>query len=538
MSDPRLRDLLGTADSGRVLDALARGASRRDVLKMLAGAGMALAASHRIAALAQGVAAAQPRYGGRVRVASAASSIADTLDPARLSNQTDYARSRMLYNCLTSFDASLAPQPALAERFDSDDAKRWTFKLRGGVHFHDGRALRAEDVVFSLMRHKDPATISRAKVLADQIDSVRASAPGEVEVLLHQSNADLPAMLATFPFAIVPAGTRDFNSGIGTGPFKLKEFKRGLRSIVVRNRDYWREGRPYVDEVELAGLGDEGARVNALLSGDLDLVAAIDPRSVRRVEGAPGFAVFRQSSGQYSDLAMRQDMAPGSNPDFVIAIKLLFDRARIAESVALGNAIVANDQPIHPSNRFYFAGLPQRELDLDKARYHFERSGLGNTPIPVVASPVANLSVEMTLALQQSANRIGMNLQLQRMPPDGYWSHYWGKSAVGWGNVNPRPNADAVLTEFFESRAVNNDAHWKDPQFDQLLVAARSEVDESKRKAMYADMQTMIHEKGGVAIPLFLSSLDAHNARLKGLSTIPVGGLMGYEFAEHAWWDA
>jgi len=55
---------------------------------------------------------------------------------------------------------------------------------------------------------------------------------------------------------------------------------------------------------------------------------------------------------------------------------------------------------------------------------------------------------------------------------------------------------------------------------------------------MYADMQTMIHEKGGVAIPLFLSSLDAHNARLKGLSTIPVGGLMGYEFAEHVWWDA
>ena len=538
MDGARLRDLLGTADSGRVLGALARGATRRDVLKMLAGAGMAWATSQHVAALAQGVAAAQPRYGGRVRVASAAASIADTLDPARLSNQTDYARSRMLYNCLTCFDASLAPQPALAERFDTDDAKRWTFRLRRGVSFHDGRPLRAEDVVFSLMRHKDPATISRAKVLADQIESVRASAPGEVEVLLHQANADLPAMLATFAFAIVPDGMRDFNHGIGTGPFKLKEFKRGLRSVVVRNRDYWREGRPYVDEVELAGLGDEGARVNALLSGDLDLVAAIDPRSVRRVEGTPGFAVFRQSSGQYSDLAMRQDMAPGSNADFVTAIKLLFDRARIAESVALGNAIVANDHPIHPSNRFFFAGLPQRELDLDKARYHFERSGLGNTPIPVVASPAANLSVEMTLVLQQSANRIGMNLQLQRMPPDGYWSHYWGKSAVGWGNVNPRPNADAVLTEFFKSDAVNNDARWKDPRFDQLLLAARSEVDEARRKALYADMQVMIHEKGNVAIPLFLSSLDAHNTRLKGLSTIPIGGLMGYEFAEHVWWGA
>ena len=339
-------------------------------------------------------------------------------------------------------------------------------------------------------------------------------------------------------FAIVPEGTHDFNRGIGTGPFKLKEFKRGLRSVVVRNREYWREGRPYVDEIEFSGLGDEGARVNALLSGDLDLVAAIDPRSVRRVEGSPGFAVFRQVSGQYSNLAMRQDMTPGNNADFVMAVKLLFDRARIADSVALGSAIVANDQPIPPSNRFWFAGLPQRELDLDKARYHFERSGIGRMPIPVVASPAANLSIEMTLALQQNANRIGMNLQLQRMPPDGYWSHHWGKSAVGWGNVNPRPNADAVLTEFFKSDAVNNDARWKDPQFDQLLLAARSEVDESKRKAMYADMQVMIHDRGGVAIPLFLSSLDAHNVRLKGLSTIPIGGLMGYEFGEHVWWDA
>jgi len=538
MSDDPLRDELGLADSGRILDALARGASRRDVLKLLAGAGMALAGSSNLVTLAEAAVAARPRHGGRLRVASATSSIADTLDPAKLANQTDYARSRMLYSCLICFDGQLTPQPALAERFETDDARRWRFHLRRGVTFHDGKPLHADDVVFSLMRHKDPGTVSKAKVFADQIESVHALSPTEVEVRLHEPNADLPVTLATFWFAIVPAGTRDFNRGIGTGPFRLKEFKRGLRSVVVRNPNYWRNGRPFVDEVEMSGLGDEGARVNALLSGDLDLVAAIDPRSVRRVEQSRGYRVFRQSSGQYSNLAMRQDIAPGRSADFTAAMKLLFDRKGIIESVALGNAIIANDQPIHPSNRFWFAGLPQRALDLDKARYHFRRSGVGSAPIPVVASPAANYSVEMTLALQQSARRIGMNLQLQRMPPDGYWSNHWGKSAVGWGNVNPRPNADAVLTQFFKSDAINNDAHWQDPKFDQLLLAARSEIDVARRKALYADMQVMIHEKGGVAIPLFISSLDAHNGRLKGLAMIPVGGLMGYEFAEHVWWEA
>lgn len=538
MSGGGLRDQLGAADSSRILDALARGASRRDVLRLLAGAGMALAGSTSIVALAQSTLAATPRRGGRVRVASATSSIADTLDPARLANQTDYMRSRMLYSCLTCFDASLTPQPALAQRFSSDDAQHWRFQLRGGVSFHDGKPLHADDVVFSLLRHKDPATVSKAKIFADQIASARALSPSEVEVVLHQPNADLPVTLATFWFAIVQAGTRDFNRGIGTGPFRLKEFKRGLRSVVVRNPDYWRDGKPYVDEVVLAGLGDEGARVNALLAGDLDLVAAIDPRSVARIEGQRGYRVLRQASGQYSNLAMRQDIAPGSNADFTMAIKLLFDRARIVESVALGNAVVANDQPIHPSNRFWFDGLPQRELDLDRARHHFQRSGLGKTPIPVVASPAATYTVEMTLALQQQARRIGMNLQLQRMPPDGYWSNHWGKSAVGWGNVNARPNADAVLTQFFKSDASGNDARWKDPRFDQLLLAARSELDETRRKALYADMQVMIHEQGGVAIPLFISSLDAHDARLGGLASIPVGGMMGYEFAEHVWWAA
>ena len=231
-------------------------------------------------------------------------------------------------------------------------------------------------------------------------------------------------------------------------------------------------------------------------------------------------------------------VSPGSSADFTMAMKLLFDRTRIVQSVALGNATVANDQPIPPGSRFWFAGLPQRELDLDRARHHFRRSGVGGAPIPVVASPAATYSVEMTLALEQSARRVGMNLQLQRMPPDGYWSNHWGKSAVGWGNVNARPNADAVLTQFFKSDAANNDARWKDPRFDQLLLQARSEVDEGRRKALYADLQVMIHETGGVAIPLFISSLDAHSARLRGLSPIPVGGLMGYEFAEHVWWDA
>ena len=534
----QLQDLIGPQDSRRLLDALQRGASRRDVLAVLVGGGMQVTLAGGLSTLALAAHAQTAKRGGRIRVGGATAAITDTLDPSKMSNHTDYSRSTMLYNGLTLLDGSLTPTPALAESFDTKDAKTWVFKLRKGVNFHDGKPLTPADVVFSIMRHKDPATTSKAKALADQIDSVKASGPNEVTIVLSGPNADLPVILGTFHFAIVKEGTTDFSTGIGTGPYKLKEFKPGVRSIAVRNDAYWKTGKPYLDEIEFVGIGDEGARVNALLSGDLDMVASINPRSVDRVKGTPGFEIFSTRSGQYSDLIMRKDTGPGANPDFILGMKHLLDREQMRKSVALGHAVLGNDQPIDPTNRFYFAGLPQRPFDLDKAKFHLKKAGIGEAAVPVVSSPACLYSVEMALVMQQSAQKIGVNLDVKRMPADGYWANHWLNSPVGFGNVNPRPSADTLLTLFFKSDAAWNESRFKSEKFDQLLISSRAETDTAKRKQMYADMQVMIHEQAGIGIPLFLATLDAHSSKLKGLSPVPLGGFMGYSFAEHVWLDA
>jgi len=534
MSQKPLDSLIGPQDSVRVMESLKRGATRRDILAMLMAGGMQATLAGGIASTALSAHAQTPRRGGRIRVAGATAAATDTLDPAKQSNQTDYSRGNMVYNGLTSLDGSLTPQPALAESFTTKDAKTWVFTLRKGVTFHDGKALAPADVVFSLMRHKDPATASKAKVLADQIESVKASGANEVTVVLSAPNADLPVILGTFHFHIVKDGTTDFNAGIGTGPYKLKEFKPGVRSLVVRNEAYWKPGKPYLDEIEFVGIGDESARVNALLSGGMDLVGSVNPRSVERVKGTPGFAIFTTQSGQYSDLVMRKDVGPGANPDFVLAMKHLFDREQMKKTIALGHAVLANDQPIDPTNRFYFAGLPQRAFDPEKAKFHLQKSGVSGK-VPIVASPAALYSVEIALVLQQAAQGIGLDLDVKRMPADGYWSNHWLNSPVGFGNVNPRPSADVLLTQFFQSNAAWNESRWKNPKFDELLLGARAETDLAKRKQMYADMQTMIHQEAGIGIPLFLASIDGHTSKLKGLSPIPLGGLMGYNFAENVW---
>ncbi|MFX5756789.1 hypothetical protein ABTE27_22840, partial [Acinetobacter baumannii] len=82
-----------------------------------------------------------------------------------------------------------------------------------------------------------------------------------------------------------------------------------------------------------------------------------------------------------------------------------------------------------------------------------------------------------------SAAKIGLKLDVKRVPADGYWSNQWMKVPVGFGNINPRPSADILLTHFFKSDAQWNESGWKNPQFDQLVVAARGETDFTKRKA-------------------------------------------------------
>ncbi|WP_341315976.1 ABC transporter substrate-binding protein [Paraburkholderia sp. IMGN_8] len=517
----------------------AKGASRRDVLRAMAAAGMmSMTGAGLLTASGAAFAQAKPKQGGKIRVATQSASAADTVDPAKGALGTDYVRCNMFYNGLTELDSHLGAKMALAQSLETKDATVWVAKLRTGVQFHDGKALTPADVVYSIMRHKDPATASKAKTLADQIKEVKVTGPNEVTITLEGPNADLPVILATSHFLIIKDGTTDFKTAVGTGPFKVKEFSPGVRTVGVKNEKYWKPGMPHLDEVELIGIGDESARVNALLSGDVQLINAVSPRSTTQIKGAGGFAVLETKTGQYTDLVVRDEGGITGNDDFRRGMMYLQDREQMRRAIFQGYGAIGNDQPIDPTNKYYLAGLPQRTFDLDKAKFHFQKAKVGSTPIQIFASPAAEGSVEMAMFLQQVAPQAGLNLQVSRVPADGYWSNHWMKHPLGFGSVNARPSADVLFTQFFKSDAPWNEANWKSPKFDQMLVAARGEPDDAKRKKIYGDMQVLVHETGGIGIPIFQSSLDAYTTKLKGLGSIPLAGLMGFMFAENVWLEA
>jgi peptide/nickel transport system substrate-binding protein len=522
----------------RIVDDLRRGVTRRDVMKTLLAGGMLASTAGGLLTHAGTAFAQTPKKGGKIRVAVGAGSTADTLDPAKGGSIADYVRHFMFYNRLTAIDNKLAPQMELAEAITTKDGALWTVKLRKDVHFHDGKPLTSADVVYSLMRHKNPATASKIKAVADEIDEVKATGPNELQIKLKSANVDLPALLGTSHFSIIKDGTTDFATAIGTGPYKCKEFKPGVRSISVRNENYWKPGKPYLDEIEYFAIPDEAARVNALLSGDVQLINAPNPRSASSFTPESGCTLFESKTGHYTNLIMRDNLGPVKNPDFVLAMKYMMDREQIRKVAMRGYGTIGNDQPVQPSNRYYFAGLQQRAMDLDKAKYHLQKSGMAGMTLPIVASTAANGSVDMAQILQLSAQKIGLNLDIKRMPADGYWSNHWAKHPMSFGNINPRPTVDLMFTLFFKSDAAMNESGWKNEKFDQLLEAARGETNDAKRKQMYADMQVLVNEHGGIGIPMFNNSLDAFTNKLKGYSSHPIAGLMGYTFAENVWLDA
>jgi peptide/nickel transport system substrate-binding protein len=531
----RTTNILSNADTALVANALERGATRREVMGLLVAAGMSSTVASALIAGVQPTLAQTPNKGGRVRVAGAAASTTDTLDPAKGSNHTDYSRHTMFYNGLTTLDERLAPVLDLAESIDHEKATLWTIKLRKDVRFHDGTPLTSTDVVYSLERHKDPASGSKARALAMQMEEIKATGTHEVQIRLSGPNADLPVVFGVSHFLIVKNETTDFSTANGTGPYKCKEFKPGIRSVAARNDEYFKPGKPYLDEIEYIGITDESARINALLSGDVQMAASLNQRSARQIESAPGLSLFQTKAGAYNDLVVRLDTMPTGDTNFVLTLKYLFDREQIRKTIYRGFAVLANDQPIDPTNRFYYPGLAQRPFDPEKAKFHFQKTDIGATRVPITVSPAVINSEEIAQLLQQAGAKAGLSIDVKRVPADGYWANYWMKQPVGFGSINPRPSADVLLTLFFKSDAPWNESAWKNEKFDQLLLAARAETDEQKRKQMYADMQVMIYEGAGIGIPVFITILDGHTTKLKGLRPIPTGGMMGYNFAESIW---
>ena len=516
------------------------GMSRRDFMQFAIAAGMAPALAS--ATFDNAVAQSTPRKGGKFRIAIGHGSTTDTLDPATYPGLfSAVALWGTASNGLTEIDADGNVVGDLAETIEtSADLKKWVFKLHNGLTFHSGRPVEASDVIASIQHHRGE-TKSAAKQLLATVTSVKATTKNEVTFELQDGNADFSALLSDYHLPIMPAnadGTADWQSGDRTGPYAITDFNPGVKATFKRNPNYHKEDRAHFDEVEAFAITDVTARTTALSGGDIDYMDRVDVRVVDRMKGDPNIQILETTGTGHYLFVMNVTEAPFNDPNVRQALKYSIDRDEIVKKVFSGHGVVGHDNPIAPNMKFASDPQPRHTYDPDKAREHLAKSGLTSLSINLsVADAAFTGAVDAATLWQAQAKAAGIEINLVREPNDAYWDNVWMKKPLCASYWSGRSTADWMFSTAYASDAKWNDSFWANSRFDELLKAARAELDETKRAAMYAEMQQIVHDDGGALVLMFNTFVDAHVKSLRHNKVAANWPMDGYKIAERWWFE-
>jgi peptide/nickel transport system substrate-binding protein len=445
----------------------------------------------------------------------------------------------LLRNPLVEQDYKGNAIPELAESWEaSEGAKRWVFKLRKGVEFHNGKSFDADDVIYSIFHHTRPEAKGILKSTLKQVKDIKKDDKHTVIFDLEAGNADFPYILASTRAAMMPNGTTNYNEGIGTGGYKLVEFEPGVRLFAKRNPNYWKTGRAHFDEVEITSIADTTARTTALKTGKIDVVNRPDRKTAHLLAKAPGIQLVNVPGALLYTFPMLADTPPYDNNDVRMGLKYSVDREHLVKTILRGYGRVGNDQPIASVVKYHASEMPQRQYDPDKAKYHLKKAGALDSTFKLhVADAAFAGAVDTAQLWQQHAEKAGIKIEVIKEPSDGYWKTVWKQkpfSACFWFG---RATADWMFSVCYAADAPQNDMNWKHPRFNELLNAARAELDQEKRKAMYIEMQEIVHNEGSVIIPMIANMVDAASNKLKFENPAGNWELDGMRLCER-WWFA
>jgi peptide/nickel transport system substrate-binding protein len=493
--------------------------------------------------LTQAGVAETPKQGGRGRFGLAHGATTDTMDPAGYPDTgTQIPFWGSMSNSLTVVDAKGNITPDLCESMEpADGAKTWVFKLKKGVTFHNGKDLTPEDVIASFRYHMGPNSKSAVKTVLQPITDIKADGKDTVIFTLDGGNADFPYIASDYHIPIMPAnsdGTADWQSGVRTGPFMKVSYEPGVRVQMKRFPNYHKTGLPHFDEVEFLTIADVMARSNALTTGEVDWVGRADLKTLNLLLRNPNLEKCEVTGYGHYVFPMDVTVPPFDNVDVRTALKWAINREEIAQKVFLGHAVPGNDDPIAPSVKFAIDPKPQYTYDPEKAKFYLNKAGMPNLKVNLSAAEAAfNGAVDAAVLYQAQAKAAGITINVVREPNDGYWDNVWLKKPFIAGYWGGRPTCDWMFTVVYAKGAAWNETKWANPQFNQLLVEARSETDEKKRAAMYAEMQGLIHDDGGVIVLVFNNYVDANSKKLAHDVVASNWEADGLRIAER-WWFA
>ncbi|TJV97106.1 MAG: ABC transporter substrate-binding protein [Mesorhizobium sp.] len=508
--------------------------SRRDFLGRAAALGVGAAFANGLIATA--VRAQGPVKGGTLKAGMQGGSSTDSIDPATWESQVPIMVGYQIGDCLLSISPTAEIVPRVAEEIGSSaDAKTWTFKIRKGVTFHNGKDVTPEDVAATLERHSDEKSKSGALGVMTGIERIRVDG-GNVVISLKEANADFSYLMGDYHLAIQPNGGKDNPAeGIFCGPYKVVANAPGVRHVLEKYDGYWNPDIGHASTVEIIVINDATARMSALQSGQVNMINRVEPKTVGLMKRVSGVTIRNVSGRGFYPFNMFCNTAPFDSNDLRLALKYAINREEMVDRILMGYGSIGNDIPINKAYPLFSDDLEQRRFDPDKAAFHFKKSGHYGSIVLRTSDVAFPGAVDAAQLYQQSCAQAGITLDVKREPGDGYWSEVWNKQPFSTSYWGGRPTQDQMYSAAYYSKAEWNDTRFINEKFDQLLLAARSELENGKRKGMYRDMATILQAEGGLIAPMFNDYIDATGPGVEGWVEDPNYELSGGYALQRCW---
>lgn len=487
------------------------------------------------------VEAAEPETGGHFRFGLGHGSTSDSIDPATYENDFTI----FSCYCYRGHLTEVAPDGQLvgdiAESWEpSADAKSWTFKIRQGVEFHNGKTVDAYDVVASYNHHRGAESKSAAKPIVQPIVDIVADGKDTIVFELEAGNADFPFIVSDYHMAIMPAksdGSADWESATGTGPFKMSSSEPGVRATFVRNPNFHKTHGPYFDSVELITIADVSARTIALRTGEIDMMDRVDLKTGRLLAEDPDIRLEEYSGTAHYTIPMDTRRAPFNDVNVRRALKYAVDREELVRTILHGHGTVGNDHPISRANRYYASDLEQTAYDPDKARFYLKQAGLDSLSVDLSAADAAFAgAVDAGVLYKEHAADAGITVNVVREPNDGYWANVWMKKGWCFSYWAGRPTEDWMFSMAYAEGAPWNETYWANDRFNTLLALGRSELDAEIRREIYAEMQAICRDEGGSVIPMFNNYVNAVRTNVSRPELVAVNYNNDGHKAAERWW--
>ncbi|MDH6351973.1 MULTISPECIES: ABC transporter substrate-binding protein [unclassified Brevibacillus] len=452
-----------------------------------------------------------------------------SMDPSISTSLYDRQVYASLYDKLFDIDAQGKIVPMLAESYEvTPDGKTYTLKLKQGVKFHDGTDFDADAVKFNFDRNISGEK-SRRKGELKFVESVSVVDKSTVKIQLKEPFAPFLSVLTdrsgiiVSPKAVKEHGEQYLNHPVGTGPFTFVEQVKGDHVTLKKNENYW-NGAVKVDEVNYKVFTNGTAKVQNLRSGTLDIIDDTPVKEIPVVKGDTNLQLIAESGMGFQGIYLNNSRPPFDNKFLRQAVDRAIEREAVVKVLYNGYAAPARTA-FTKGNLAYNEQLNTPTApNADEIKDLLEKGGKPggfDFKLYIATSPE---NEQLGAVLQSMLKQYNINMTLEKLEY-GQLIETGDKGEfdalqLGWSG---RQDPDQNLHDFVVTGTSNNNGRISIPKLDELVVAARGEMDEAKRKALYDEAAKLLQDEAGYVYLYHQYVLIGMNKKVTGFNYVPDG---------------